>query len=260
MPLFEVSHVSFCYPGFPDSLVDVSLSIERGTRTALLGANGSGKSTLLFLLNGLYFPRTGSVAYNGVTLSEAVLDSDAFGREFRKSVGFLFQNSDAQLFCPTVFDELCFGPLQLGMPKGEIRRRAEDTLRLLGLEALRDRSPQALSTGQKKTVALASLLTSAPSVLLLDEPTAGLDPRSQALLLDLLDALHESGTTLVTATHDLHILPEIADRAIVLGEDHRVAFDGPVSRVLADEAFLLRMNLMFRRGQSRAADGMPTTA
>lgn len=248
MPLFDVSNASFCYPGFPDSLIDVSLSIERGTRTALLGANGSGKSTLLFLLNGLYFARTGSVSFNGTKLTETVLDTNAFGTEFRKSVGFLFQNSDAQLFCPTVFDELCFGPLQMGMPKPEIRRRAEDTLKLLRLEDFRERSPQALSTGQKKTVALASLLTSAPSVLLMDEPTAGLDPRSQALLLDLLDALNESGTTLVTATHDLHLLPEIADRAVVLGEDHRVAFDGSVEDVLADEELLLKTNLMFRRG------------
>lgn len=247
MSLFHVASAFFCYPGFPDSLIDVSLAIERGSRTALLGANGSGKSTLLFLLNGLYFARSGSVAYNGTVLTEAVLDAKRFGSEFRRSVGFLFQNSDAQLFCPTVFDELCFGPLQMGMPKPEIRQRAEDTLKLLRLEEFRERSPQALSTGQKKTVALASLLTSAPSVLLMDEPTAGLDPRSQALLLDLLDALHENGVTLVTATHDLHLLPEIADRAVVLGEDHRVAFDGPVEDVLANEELLLRTNLMFRR-------------
>ncbi len=247
MPLFDVANVSFAYPGFPDSLVRVSFGIERGSRLALLGANGSGKSTLLFLLDGLYFAKSGSVSFNGTALTESMLDSKVFGSEFRKSVGFLFQNSDAQLFCPTVFDELCFGPLQLGLPKPEIVQRAEDTMKLLRLESFRDRSPQALSAGQKKTVALASLLTSVPDVLLMDEPTAGLDPRSQALLLDLLDALHESGTTLVTATHDIHLLPQIADRAIVLGEDHMVAFDGAVKDALADEELLLRTNLMFRR-------------
>jgi len=247
MPLFDVANASFAYPGFPNSLAGVSFGIDRGSRTALLGANGSGKSTLLFLLDGLYFPSTGSVSFNGTKLTEKILDSKVFGHEFRRQVGFLFQNSDAQLFCPTVFDELCFGPLQMGMPKLEIIQRAEDTLKLLRLEDFRDRSPQALSAGQKKTVALASLLTSAPSVLLMDEPTAGLDPRSQALLLDLLDALHESGTTLVTATHDIHLLSEIAERAVVLGEDHAVAFNGPVKDALADEELLLKTNLMFRR-------------
>lgn len=247
MSLFEVSRTTFAYPGFDDSLVNVTFGIEVGSRVALLGANGSGKSTLLFLLDGLYFPTSGTVSYDGTELNEAALDSNHFGRRFRRQVGFLFQNSDAQIFCPTVYDELCFGPLQLGMPKDEIRQRAEDTMRILRIESFRDRSPQALSVGQKKIVALASLLTVGPSVLLMDEPTAGLDPRSQAMLLDLLDALHESGTTLVAATHDLHILPDIADRAVILGEDHRLAFDGSARDALANEELLLRTNLMFRR-------------
>lgn len=247
MSLFEVRRTTFSYPGFAESLIDITFNIESGSRSALLGANGSGKSTLLFLLDGLYFPSSGSVLFDGTELTEAALDSNEFGRRFRRRVGFLFQNSDAQLFCPTVYDELCFGPLQMGMPKEEIRQRAEDTMKLMRIEAFRDRSPQALSVGQKKTVALASLLTVGPSVLLMDEPTAGLDPRSQAMLLDLLDALHESGTTLVAATHDLHILPDIADRAVILGEDHRVAFDGAAKDALAGEELLLKTNLMFRR-------------
>jgi cobalt/nickel transport system ATP-binding protein len=242
--VFRLSGVTFAYPGRPPSLQDISFEVRRGERLALLGANGSGKSTLLHLLDGLYFPSAGRVEAFGEPLTEERLERTPFGAKFRAEVGFLFQNSDAQLFCPSVDDELAFGPLQMGLPQGEVLGRVEDIIRLLGLARLRERVPAALSAGEKKRVALASLLTMNPSVLLLDEPTAGLDPRSQSEFLNLLWNLSERGVTLVTATHDLGMLPHLADRALVLGEDHRVAAEGSSRDILADTDLLLRVNLI----------------
>jgi len=243
-PLFAVSGVRFAYAGQPPCLDGISFEVPVGERLALVGANGSGKSTLLHLLDGLYAPSEGSVAYLGTALSQRALSSAPFGPRFRQQVGFLFQNSDAQLFCPTVEEELAFGPLQMGWGADEVARRIEEALALLEIGRLRGRAPAALSAGEKKRVALASLLVLAPSVLLLDEPTAGLDPRSQSLLLEILEALHARGLTLVTATHDLTLLPHLADRVIVLSEEHRVVADGEAGPVLADTDLLLAVNLI----------------
>lgn len=242
--LFNVDRVHYAYPKYPESLTDVSFCVGESERVVLLGANGSGKSTLLHLLNGLYLPTSGAINVMGHELSEESLERSDFGPRFRKEVGFLFQNSDAQLFCPTVEEEIAFAPLQLRLNKDEIRRRIDDTLKLMDLEALRARPPQTLSAGQKKRVALAALLVVNPSVLLLDEPTAGLDPRSQYLLLELLGELYRNGVTLITATHDLALVPHLADRALVLNEDHRLVADRSSHDVLRDAALLLSVNLI----------------
>lgn len=244
LPLFVVENVSYGYPGHPVCLDGVSFSVSSGERVALLGCNGSGKSTLLHLLNGLYFPMSGEIKVMGVRLAESELERAPFGQRFRKEVGFLFQNSDVQLFCPTVEEELAFGPLQLGWSHGDVARRIDDTLGMLEISALRHRVPQSLSGGEKKRVALASLLVMSPSVLLLDEPTSGLDPRSQSLVLDILEHLRGVGMTLITATHDLVLVPHIADRVVVLAEDHRVAADAAVDAALADLDLLTRVNLI----------------
>lgn len=237
--MFKAEGLSFHHPGHPPSLLEVSFRIRRGERIALLGANGSGKSTLLFLLGGLFFPTDGSLEAFGHPLTESRLEKNP---GFRQQVGILFQNSDAQLFCPTVEEEIAFGPLQLGLE--DIRTRIEDVLGLLGITKLRERSPQQLSGGEKKRVALASILVLNPTVLLLDEPLSGLDPRSQRELLGLLEGLSERGTTLVTSTHDLGTVPRIADRALVLGEDHRLLADRSASEVLSDQALLQSSNLV----------------
>jgi cobalt/nickel transport system ATP-binding protein len=250
--LYEVRQASYAYPNRPPSLVDIAFQIEPGERIALLGANGSGKSTLLHLLGGLYFPTFGSIRAFERELTEDALESPAFKTAFRKSVGFLFQNSDAQLFCPSVEEEIAFGPLQLGLERPEIEGRISDVLDLLEIAHLRRREPQTLSSGEQKRVALASVLAVGPSVLLLDEPTAGLDPRSEAILLDLLEDLHRSGMTLITATHDLGIVSELADRALALGEDHRLIADGPQETVLADRDLLLSANLTRQRRRKAA--------
>ncbi len=242
--VFEVDHVSFGYESGRTCLDDVAFSVGRGERLALAGANGSGKTTLLHILDGLLFPGGGRVLFDGAVLSEEALEKSDLGPRFRRSVGLLFQNSEAQLFCPTVEEELAFGPLQTDMARSEVGHRIKDTAELLGITALLKRSPLQLSAGEKKTVALASLLTMAPGVLLLDEPTAGLDPRSQSRLVDLLGDLHEAGLTLITATHDLVLLPHLADRLIIIGEDHRIAADGPVGNVMEDEDLLESVNLI----------------
>ena len=242
--IFEVQEACFAYPGEVPGLLGATLTIRCGERVALLGANASGKSTLLQLLDGLYFAQSGAINAFGTRLTEAVVETPPFSRFFRQQVGFLFQNSDVQLFSPTVEEEVAFGPLQLGLGQDEVHERVDETLALLGLEALRNRAPHTLSGGEKKRVALASLLSVGPAVLLLDEPTGGLDPRSQQGLIELLAVLSQAGVTLVTATHDLSFASEVADRAVVLSEEHRVVRDAPIGDVLDDLDLLLAVNLI----------------
>lgn len=243
--VFILESVSYDYPGGISAVRDVSFTVDTGERLGLVGANGSGKSTLLHLMDGLCFPKSGAVSAFGETLSEEILETTGFGPVFRKRVGLVFQNSDAQLFCPTVSEELAFGPLQVSaFNADEIPERIDNTLRLLGIAHLAERSPNALSAGEKKMVALASVLIVEPEVLLLDEPTAGLDPRSQSRLVDILLELHEQGITTVTATHDLALLPHLADRVIVLGEDHGIAAEGYAGDLLENTGLLLSANLI----------------
>ncbi len=243
-PVFEVQEASFAYPDGTPAAGGVAFYIAGGDRVALLGANGSGKSTVLRLLAGLIHPSSGSVRAFGEPLTEARLADPVSAAVFRRRVGIVFQNSDAQLFCPTVADELAFGPLQLDLPLGEVRRRVADLAGMLGLGPLLDRPPFRLSGGEKKRVAIGAVLAINPEVLLLDEPTTGLDPRSQHWLVHLIGELSAAGKTVVTATHDLDIVPLLAARAIVLDEGHRVAADGPSGDILADGDLLLRVNLV----------------
>ena len=159
-------------------------------------------------------------------------------------MGFVFQNSDVQLFSPTVFEEIAFGPLQLNATPEEVKTRVEDVLEMMDITKLRDRSPHTLSGGEKKKVCIATVLVNNPDVLLLDEPSAGLDPRTQLWLVELLQELGQGGKTVITATHDLEIIEQISKRAIVMGEDHSVKVDGDADKVLNDYEFLLAANLI----------------
>ena len=184
-PAFELQDVGYAYQEVA-ALDGLSLVIARGQRVVLLGANGSGKSTLLRLLDGLYFPDRGVLEAFGEPLTEARLADEAINFAFRRRVGLVFQNPDVQLFNPTVFDELAFGPLQLGWPSARIRERIEAMLARFAIGHLKDRAPHRLSGGEKKRVALASVLILEPDVLLLDEPTAALDPESQSEVIRFL--------------------------------------------------------------------------
>lgn len=245
--IFDLRNVSYSYVGKIDALKDVSLKIGLGEQVSVIGSNGSGKSTLLAILNGLIYPTSGDFYAFDNHITEEVFDSikdNEFRTYFRTKVGFVFQNSDVQLFSPTVFQEIAFGPLQLNISPEEVTTRVENVLEMMKITNLRDRAPHTLSGGEKKKVCIASVLVNNPDVLLLDEPSAGLDPRTQLWLVELLQELGAAGKTIITATHDLEIIDQISERAIVMGEDHRVKKDGKTIKVLDDMALLLNVNLV----------------
>jgi len=242
--IYDLRGVEYVYGGTHRALHSVDLRVKSGERIAILGSNGSGKSTLLQILDGLLFPTAGEARAFGQNLSEEKFREASFTAFFRKRVGFLFQSPEVQLFCPTVFDEIAFGPLQMDLPREEVIQKTKEIIRMLGLEKVSPRPPHQLSGGEKKKVALASVLAMNPDVLLLDEPTSGLDPRTQVWLVEVLDELHSLGKTIITATHDLSILEEIADRAYVMAEDHALVADGPPEEILGDLELLLRVNLI----------------
>lgn len=243
-PAFRLSEVSYRYGEGVTALQKVSLTIGMGETVAILGANGCGKSTLIKMLDGLIHPQEGRIEAFGEALTEESLREEKFAYRFRRRVGFIFQNSDAQLFSPTVRDEIAFGPLQMGLSVEETEGRIRDVAALLDITRLLDRPPFQLSGGEKKRVAIACSLVVNPDVLLLDEPTNGLDPRSQYALVELLERLNLAGKTLITATHDLNIVSRIATRALVFSEEHTVVADGPSKEILADLPLLLRVNLI----------------
>ena len=253
--ILKVEDASYSYYGRIPALSGVSLDVTEGERLAIIGSNGSGKSTLLQMMDGLIFPDNGAVLFKGQPLTEKALRERGFLRAFRGGVGFVFQDSDVQLFSPTVMDELLFGPLQLGVREDEAADRAADVMRMLGIEGLKDRPSYMLSGGEKKRVALGSVLTMNPGVLLLDEPTNGLDPKSQCFLIELIIKLGEAGKTVVVSTHDLSLVSEVATRVAVLSEEHRVEKAGGTDEILSDEDMLLKVNLihehMHSHGQTR---------
>lgn len=242
--LYELKDVSYSYLDKYAALKNVDINIKEGERIALLGANGSGKSTLLMLLAGLVFPNKGVVNFMDNGLSEDKFLDPAFQKFFRSRVGIVFQNPDIQLFNSNVKDEIIFGPLQLGLSDNEVYRRFEDSMSIMAVKHLEDRHPQYLSIGEKKRVAIASVLAMEPDIFLLDEPTAGLDPRTTRHLIDTVDKLSEKGKTIITATQDIHIVPEIAGRAIILSEEKRLVKDGATSEILQDRSFLEKHNLV----------------
>jgi cobalt/nickel transport system ATP-binding protein len=239
---------------FP-ALDGVSFDIAAGEKVALLGPNGCGKSTLLKLLDGLLFADSGTFTAFGQPVTEDGLEDEQFSTAFRSRVGFVFQNSDTQVFSPTVREEVAFGCLQMGMTPQAATARVDDVLGMLDITGLADRAPFQLSGGQKKRVAIASVLVMNPEVLLFDEPTAALDPRTQQWLIDLIVELNRAGKTIVLATHDLDALEVIADRCLVFAEDHTVTRTGTPDEILADRDLLLRANLIHER--SRVRHGQP---
>ncbi len=242
--LYDLRHVEYVYGTSQPALQSIDLRIKEGERVAILGSNGCGKSTLLQILGGLLFPSRGEAYGFGQRLTEKKFQEASFTAFFRQRVGHLFQNPDVQLFCPTVFDEIAFGPLQLDLPREEVLQICRVMIRMLNLEKIAHRNPHQLSGGEKRKVALASMLAVNPSVLLLDEPTAGLDPKTQVWLVEVLEELHSLGKTIITATHDLSILEEISDRAYVMAEDHTIVADGASGEILENLDLLLRVNLI----------------
>ena len=242
--IIKVERISYSYYSKIPALVDVSLSVKKGERFAVIGANGSGKSTLLHILSGLKHPSSGKIFFRDHEVSEKSLKDKGFLRFFREGVGYIFQDSDVQLFCPTVLDELLFGPMQLGIGEDEALHRAFDAMKMLNIEGLKDRPSYMLSGGEKKRVAIGSVLTMNPEVLLIDEPTNGLDPRTQCFLTELIFDLNEAGKTIFISTHDLSLVDEFQPTVAVLSEEHGVEKVGSSDEVLQDEDLLLKVNLI----------------
>jgi len=245
--IFDLQNVSYTYLEKFEALKDVSLTMTAGEQIAIIGSNGSGKSTLLSILNALIYPMSGEFYAFGNPVKEEgfnSLEDNEFARYFRTKVGFVFQDPDVQLFSSTVFDEIAFGPLQLGFPQEEVIKRTEEVISMMGLSNLRDRAPHTLSGGERKKVCIGSVLSINPDVLLLDEPTGGLDPRSQLWVIELLQDLAIAGKTIITATHDLDIIEQISTRAIVFGEDHTVKADSDSTVVMNDLELLMSANLI----------------
>ena len=259
-PLFDLRDVGYTYAGRQVALDGVSLQIWPGERVALLGANGSGKSTLLKILDGVICPTGGTIRALGRDVAAVAAGEDGF--MFHREVGLVFQDPDIQLFSATVLDDVAFGPLQLGLTQEEVRERSDEALAEMGIAHLADRAPFELSGGEKKRAAIASVLSLRPEVVLLDEPTASLDPRTKWVLVDLIQRLAAAGRTLIVATHELDIVPLIADRAVVLSEEGRVVADGSPAAILGDRDLLIRANLIHEHlhGHGSVAHSHPHAA
>lgn len=227
-PAIEVEALHFTYPDGTPSLRGMSLSVQRGEKVALVGPNGAGKSTLLLTLNGILRAQAGAVRVFGQTLDDASV------RAIRAQVGLLFSNPDDQLFSPTVFEDVAFGPLHMGLPRDEVIARSREALAAVGMQEFAERPPHRLSLGQKKRVAIATVLSMGTPVLALDEPSANLDPLSRRELIALLARLP---LTILVATHDLALVADILPRSVLMAEGQVIA-DAPTVEVLNDATLL----------------------
>jgi cobalt/nickel transport system ATP-binding protein len=222
-----VENLSFSYPDGHTALRDVSLTLCAGEKAALVGPNGAGKSTLMLHLNGI-LTGEGRIQVGGLPLEKANLPF------IRALVGLVFQNPDDQLFSPTVYEDVAFGPLHMGLPEEQIRLRVEAALKQVRMEAYSGRLSHHLSVGEKKRIAIATVLSMDPQVLALDEPTAGLDPRARRALMHLL---HEMPISMLVSTHDLAMVQEVIPRMIIMDEG-RIVADGPTARLLQEKELL----------------------
>lgn len=232
-----VTGLGYAYPGGHVALRHVDLTVATGERVAVLGPNGSGKSTLVLHLNGILTPTTGHVVVDGMAVEGANLP------EVRRRVGLVFQDPDDQLFMPTVRQDVAFGPANLGLRGDELATRVDEALLAVGLRDAADRAPHHLSLGQRRRVALATVLAMRPSILVFDEPSANLDPAARR---DLADLVTELGLTTLVVTHDLLYAAELCRRSVIL-DDGRIVADGPTDTILRDTELLAAHRLELPR-------------
>jgi cobalt/nickel transport system ATP-binding protein len=236
--ILAFDHVRYAYPNCADSLCGVTFPIREGAKVAIVGPNGAGKTTLLLMCNGILQPTEGSVLLQGVPLR---YDAKAL-REVRKKVGFVFQNSDSQLFAPTVYQDVAFGPVNLGIPPSEVKRQVTDALQAVGLSGYEKRLPHQLSSGEKKRAAIAGTLAMNPDVLVFDEPTSSLDPAGASDLMELLDELNAQGRTIIISTHDVELAYHWADD-IVLMNQGSVLRTGSPEAIFTDASLINTSNM-----------------
>ncbi len=229
----EIEHLSYSYPDGHKALQDISLRVEPCEKVALIGPNGAGKSTLILHLNGIFPAQTGRVRVYGMDVTEKNLG------QVRAAVGLVFQNPDDQLFSPTVFDDVAYGPLYQGLSPELVRTRVAEALSAVQMEGYAQRVSHHLSMGEKKRISIATVLSMKPEVLVLDEPTAGMDPRARRGLIHLLDELP---LTMLVSSHDLALVREIFPRMVIM-DDGRVVADGPTNDLMKNETLLLSHGL-----------------
>lgn len=228
----NIKNLSFKYHDGSEALKNVCLNISENGKIAFVGGNGAGKSTLLLHLNGI-LKGEGELKVFDLELNKNNLI------EIRKKIGLLFEDPDDQLFCPTVFEDIAFGPLNLGLPEDEIMRRVKESLSKVGLEGFENRSPHHLSYGEKKRIALATLFSMNPQILALDEPTSNLDPKNRRKLIEILKSFKG---TIILATHDLECVLELCERVIVL-KNGEILRDGETGNILSDEKLMIESDL-----------------
>ena len=231
--IVEAKDLKFNYPDSTHALLGVSFRVRHGESVAIVGANGAGKSTLLLHLNGYLTPTSGQVRIGDSPLTKETL------YEVRRTVGMVFQNPDDQLFMSTVYDDVAFGPLNLGLPINEVNDRVHKALETVGVADLQDRPPHRLSFGQKRRVAIATVLSMSPDILVMDEPSAGLDPRARRQLIELLKTFKHSK---IIATHDLDMVLDLCERTIVIHEG-LIKADGPTKDIFMDDLLLKESHL-----------------
>lgn len=236
--MLEVKDLKYSYNSDYQALKGVSLKVERGEMIALLGKNGAGKSTLFLNLNGIYKPDSGKVFIDG---EELKYDKKSL-LKFRQKVGIVFQNPDDQIFAPTVEEDVAFGPLNLGLAMEDVQDRVEEALARVGMTGYEKTAPHHLSGGQKKRVAIAGILAMKPEIMVLDEPTAGLDPQGVVDLSKLLNELNDEGITIIISTHEVDLVPDYADRVFVL-VDGLLIGEGTPKEIFAQPEILEQANL-----------------
>ncbi|CCI54894.1 MAG: energy-coupling factor ABC transporter ATP-binding protein [Tetrasphaera jenkinsii] len=242
-PVLDLRGVAYAYPDGHQALFGVNLHVHRGERVALLGPNGAGKTTLVLHLNGILRAGAGTVAVSGLSVADDNL------LEIRRRVGIVFQDPDDQLFMPSVRDDVGFGPANLGLDAAEIDRRVEESLRAVGMLEHIDRPPHHLSFGQRRRVAVATVLAMEPEILVLDEPSSNLDPASRRELAEILDALP---VTVLMVTHDLPYALQLCERSVILSGGV-IAADGPTAAILGDADLLAAHRLELPFGFDRVA-------
>ena len=242
MSILEAKEIVYRYPDGTKALNGVNFKVEKGEMVALLGPNGAGKSTLFLHFNGILKPSAGQVLVKGVPIkynSKGLL-------EVRKTVGIVFQNSDDQLFAPTVKQDVAFGPLNLGLSEKEVEKRVKESLKAVGMEGFENKPPHHLSGGQKKRVAIAGILAMEPEVIVLDEPTAGLDPMGASQIMKLLYDLNKKGITIIISTHDVDLVPIYANRVYIMSKG-QIIKEGAPKEVFSNSEIIRKANLRLPR-------------
>ena len=234
----STENLSFTYPDGTQALKNINIEIEKGEKVAIIGPNGAGKSTLFSHFNGLTEPTSGCVKIEGKPIS---FEKDEL-LKVRQKVGIVFQDPNDQLFAPTVKEDIAFGPMNLGLSYDEVEKRVEDALKMVGMENYEDKTPHHLSGGQQKRIAIAGIIAMKPELMILDEPTAGLDPDGVEKVLNIMNQLNEEGMTLIISSHDIDMISKYADKIFVL-YNGEIIESGNKNKIFSDMELLKKAHL-----------------